>query len=79
MKEAPDVYTTMKCYHPYVSPFDPCPPLTTKYYSTPPNLYIGFQPYGLQQYPPHVALQKGTLWPAFYDPYYNPYEKGKEA
>jgi len=45
-----------------------------KYYSTPPHLYMGFQPPNLQQYPPRVALKKGTLWPALYDDYVNPYE-----
>jgi spore coat protein JA len=35
---------------------------------------MGFQPPNLQQFPPKVALKKGTLWPALYDPYENPYE-----
>jgi spore coat protein JA len=69
------MYTTSKKYYPYISPFSPCPPIQVKTYSTPPNLYIGYQPYNLPQYPPKEALYKGTLWPAFYDPYYNPYEK----
>ncbi|MCA1030551.1 spore coat associated protein CotJA [Bacillus timonensis] len=68
------MYSYRKNFYPYVSPFDPCPPLTCKQYVTPPNLYIGFQPPNLPQYSYKEALQKGTLWPAFYDPYYNPYE-----
>ena len=32
----------MKSYVPYHSPQDPCPPIGKKYYSTPPNLYLGF-------------------------------------
>ena len=72
------MYTRVKCYYPFVSPFDPCRPMRIKYYSTPPQLYIQFQPYGLPQYPPKVALKRGTLWPAFYDPYQNPYEHKRE-
>lgn len=68
------MYTLRKQYYPYVSPFDPCPPLTCKTYVTPPNLYVGFQPPNLPQFPPKEALFKGTLWPIFYDPYFNPYE-----
>ncbi|WP_246942262.1 spore coat associated protein CotJA [Bacillus pinisoli] len=69
------MYTSRKKYHPYVSPFDPCPPIVVKSYSTPPHLYMGLQPYGLPQFSPKEALYSGTLWPAFYDPYYNPHEK----
>nr|WP_206702862.1 spore coat associated protein CotJA [Bacillus sonorensis] len=47
-----------------------------RYYRTPPNLYLGFQPRGLPQFSPMEALKKGTLWPVFYDPYENPYEMG---
>ncbi|RID83610.1 spore coat associated protein CotJA [Mesobacillus zeae] len=64
----------MKSYSPYHSPFDPCRPIGKKFYSTPPNLYIGFQPPGMEQFDPHTALRKGTLWPAFWDYYENPYE-----
>jgi spore coat protein JA len=67
--------TNQKSYVPFHSPFDPCPPIGKKYYSTPPNLYMGFQPYNLPQFPPKEALMKGTLWPAFYDFYENPYER----
>ncbi|MFE8702644.1 spore coat associated protein CotJA [Cytobacillus sp. FJAT-54145] len=69
--------TPKKVYHPYISPYDPCKPIQTKTYSTPPHLYIGFQPPNLPQFPPMEALKKGTLWKPFYDPYYNPYEKTK--
>nr|WP_273130251.1 spore coat associated protein CotJA [Bacillus weihaiensis] len=64
----------MKTYQPFYSRFDPCPPIGVKYYSTPPQLYMGFQPPGLQQFSPKEALKKGTLWAALYDPYKNPYE-----
>jgi spore coat protein JA len=65
--------TTRKFYNPYVSPFDPCKPLKVKSYETPPNLYMGFQPPGLPQFDPKTALYKGTLWPALFGPYSNPY------
>jgi len=73
--------TFRKEYFPYVSPFDPCRPITCKTYVTPPNLYITFQPYHLPQFSPKEALFNGTLWPALYDPYYNPYEikRGEES
>ncbi|MEW9501549.1 spore coat associated protein CotJA [Jeotgalibacillus marinus] len=74
MTKKTDEYST-KSYVPYHSPFDPCPPLQRKYYSTPPNLYIGFQPRNLQQFSPIEALKKGTLWTPFYDYYENPYKK----
>ncbi|SDN36566.1 spore coat protein JA [Fictibacillus solisalsi] len=61
------VYT--KSYHPYHSLNDPCPDPGEKHYSTPPHLYMGFQPEKLPQFTPKEALQKGTLWPALYDPY----------
>ena len=63
------MFTRRKVYHPYVSPFDPCPPITWKTYVTPPNLYVQNQPPGLPQFSPMEALQKGTLWPLYYDPY----------
>lgn len=66
--------TYMKTYQPFHSRFDPCPPIGVKFYSTPPHLYMGFQPPNLQQYSPKAALKRGTLWPALYDPYKNPYE-----
>lgn len=78
-KQPPKTFTKMKTYRPFHSRFDPCKPIGVKFYSTPPNLYIGFQPPNLQQFPPKTALYKGTLWPLFYDFYDNPYEmKGRE-
>lgn len=68
-------FTSVKSYTPYHSEFDPCPSIGKKYYFTPPNLYIGFQQPGLEQYTPREALRKGTLWPLFYDDYKNPYKK----
>ncbi|MCP3738699.1 spore coat associated protein CotJA [Rossellomorea sp. BNER] len=66
-----------KSYQPYISPFDPCKPIRIKTYSTPPNLYLGFQPPGLPQFSPKEALRAGTLWKVFYDPYFSPYESNK--
>ncbi len=68
------MFTTRKAYVPVVGPFDPCPPIRIKTYETPPQLYLGFQPYGLPQFSPSEALKHGTLWPALYAPYTNPYE-----
>ncbi|UOY88483.1 spore coat associated protein CotJA [Bacillus glycinifermentans] len=76
MKHAQESFTRVKSYRPFHSVFDPCPPIGKRYYRTPPNLYLGFQPRGLPQFSPMEALQKGTLWPVFYDPYENPYEIG---
>ncbi|TFB23139.1 spore coat associated protein CotJA [Filobacillus milosensis] len=75
MENSPNTYTWMKTYQTYHSVYDPCPPLGTRYYSTPPNLYLGFQPPNLEQFQPNKALKKGTLWPILYDYYENPYEK----
>jgi spore coat protein JA len=58
-----------KVYETYVGPCDPCPPVRCKTYVTPPQLYMVYQPMGLQQYNPIEALKKGTLWPALYSPY----------
>lgn len=63
------MYTQRKFYAPYVSPFDPCPPLRIKSYETPPNLYLGYQPPNLPQFPPEEALHRGTLWQILYNPY----------
>ncbi|MBM7645322.1 spore coat protein JA [Scopulibacillus daqui] len=71
--------TNRKSYHPFASPHDPCPPQTIKTYETPPNLYLGFQPPGLEQFPPFEALKKGTLWPALYSPYSSPYKDDKKG
>jgi spore coat protein JA len=56
-------------YYPYVSPYDPCPPIKVKTYPLPANLFLGFQPPNLPQYSPYEALKRGTLWPALYSPY----------
>ncbi|UJF34706.1 spore coat associated protein CotJA [Paenibacillus hexagrammi] len=53
----------------FAGPFDPCPPIGCKYYNTPPQLYMGFQPPGLPQFSPYEALKIGTLWPALFGPY----------
>ncbi|NDI35916.1 spore coat associated protein CotJA [Chengkuizengella sediminis] len=63
------MYTQTKRYYPYISPFDPCPPIRVKTYSTPPELYVGFQRMNMPQYNPSEALNRGTLWPIFYSPY----------
>nr|WP_243385075.1 spore coat associated protein CotJA [Bacillus kexueae] len=67
-------YSTVKSYKPFYSQYDPCPPIGRKYYSTPPQLYLGFQPMNMPQYSAKEALKKGTLWPYFYDYYDNPYK-----
>jgi spore coat protein JA len=59
----------VRCWQPFVGPFDPCKPILVKTFITPPNLFISFQPPRLPQFPPYEALQKGTLWPLFYSPY----------
>lgn len=59
----------VRYYHPFVSPFDPCPPIRVKSYSTPPQLFIPFQPPNLPQFKPFDALKYGTLWPMLYSPY----------
>jgi len=69
--------THHKSYQPYASPFDPCQPITTKTYSTPPHLYLRFQPPNLPQFTPLEALRAGTLWKDLYDPYFNPVEIAK--
>jgi spore coat protein JA len=71
--------TPRKSYYPYHSPFDPCKPIKCKTYSTPPNLYMGFQPQNLPQFSPVEALKAGTLWKPFYDPYYNSHELNREG
>jgi spore coat protein JA len=73
------LFTLRKNYYPYVSPFDPCRPISVKTYVTPPNLYIHFQPPNLQQFTPKEALFRGTLWPIFYDPYFGPFEPVREG
>jgi spore coat protein JA len=71
------MYSRYKVWYPYIGPFDPCPPIQAKSYSTPPHLYLGFQPPNLEQFSPQEALRAGTLWKVFNDPYFSPYEKAK--
>ena len=59
----------LRTYHPFIGPFDPCPPVTVKTYVIPPNLTMPFQPPGLPQFSPAEALRLGTLWPAYFSPY----------
>ncbi|WP_102027373.1 spore coat associated protein CotJA [Salirhabdus sp. Marseille-P4669] len=49
--------------------------MKVKSYETPPQLYMGFQPPSLPQFSPKEALAYGTLWPALYSPYPNPYKR----
>jgi spore coat protein JA len=59
----------VRYYQPYISPYDPCPPMKVKSYVVPPNVLIPFQPMNLPQFPPYEALKTGTLWPILYSPY----------
>lgn len=70
-KEEEDVnpYSQIRTYFPYVSPFDPCPPILQKIYYIPPNQFITFQPRNLPQFSPYEALKHGTIWPALYSNY----------
>ena len=79
MDQQPERFTPIKSYVPFRGLFDPCPPIGEKYYSTPPNLYLGFQPPNLEQFTPQEALRKGTLWKVFYDYYDNPYKRGGDS
>lgn len=54
-------FTTVKSYRPFHSRYDPCKPIGVKYYSTPPNLFLGFQPPNLQQFSAKEALKKGLF------------------
>ena len=49
----------MRSFVPYHSPQDPCPPIGKKFYSTPPNLFLGFQPPNLPQFTPKKRYKKG--------------------
>lgn len=62
-------FDQLRVWYPYVSPFDPCPPITAKTFIIPPNLAMPWQPPGLPQFSPYEALKRGTLWPAYYSPY----------
>jgi len=68
-------FTQVKTWQPYHSPFDPCPPIGNKFYRTPINIYMTFQPPNLEQFSPQEALRSGTLWKVFYDYYENPYRE----
>jgi len=63
------MHSQFKVWFPYIGPCDPCPPIREKFYNTPPQLYMSFQPPGLPQFSPYEALRLGTLWPALYGPY----------
>jgi len=63
------LYSQIRVYYPYISPFDPCPPIRVKTYQVNPQLFIGFQPENLPQFTPMEALRRGVLWPALYSPY----------
>lgn len=63
------LYSQIKTWCPFIGPFDPCPPLRVKSFSTPPQLYLGFQPPNLPQFSAAEALYRGTLWPDLYSPY----------
>lgn len=56
-------------WYPIVGPYDPCIPMLPKRYVTPPNVYISYQPSAHPQFPLHLALHAGTLWPYLYSPY----------
>ncbi|API93980.1 hypothetical protein J32TS6_05380 [Virgibacillus pantothenticus] len=74
------MFTQYKYWEPYISPYDPCKPIKVKSYATPPQLYMGFQPYGLKQFStPKEALCHGTLWPQLYSPYPNPHKGGEQG
>lgn len=71
MKEGFGLFDQFRLWCPYVSPFDPCPPIRVKSFVVPPNMFIQFQPEGLPQFSPSEALRSGTLWPALFSPYPN--------
>ncbi|PLS17142.1 spore coat protein CotJA [Bacillus sp. M6-12] len=77
MEERYTHFTPVKAWKPYHSRFDPCPPIGVKFYRTPPNLYMFFQPPNLEQFSPQEALMRGTLWKPLYDYYENPYRERK--
>jgi spore coat protein JA len=76
-KPAPRSRSQVRLFHPFVSAFDPCPPIEIKTYQTPPQLYLGFQPPDLPQFSPAEALFCGTLWPSLYSPYHNREERAR--
>lgn len=69
----------VRYYKTFVSPLDPCPPIRVKSYSTPPHLFMPFQPPNLPQFTPYEALKHGTLWPVLYSPYGSKYVRQEEG
>ncbi|WP_224726697.1 spore coat associated protein CotJA [Paenibacillus vietnamensis] len=69
----------VRYYKPFISPTDPCPPIRVKSYSTPPQLFIPFQPPNWPQFTPFEALKLGTLWPALYSPYQSKSNRSEEG
>ncbi|MCQ6281337.1 glutamate decarboxylase [Bacillus sp. EB600] len=63
-----------KTYRPSFSPFDPCPPIKTQTYSTPPHFYMGNQPPNFLPSTPEEARRAGTLWKPLSVPYYHPHQ-----
>jgi spore coat protein JA len=63
------MFDQTRTYLPLVGAYDPCRPMLVKTYVTPPQLYVGYQPFCLPQFTPAEALRAGTLWPIFYSPY----------
>jgi spore coat protein JA len=64
-------HTTM----PYISKHDPWKPLKEETPETPQPLYNGVQSPDLEQYSLFDTLESGTLWPALYSPYSNPFRE----
>ncbi|MFC5602285.1 spore coat associated protein CotJA [Sporosarcina koreensis] len=54
-------------FEPWISPLDPCPPIRVKTFVLPPQLFMDFQPPGLEQFTTEQALRHGTLWPLLAD------------
>lgn len=63
------MHSQERVWFPYISPFDPCPPMRVKTYVVPPNQYMNYQPSNLPQFSLEDALKYGTLWPALHSPY----------
>ncbi|ETI67406.1 glutamate decarboxylase [Neobacillus vireti LMG 21834] len=61
----------MKKFRPYFSPFNPYTPIKLEAYSSPYNLYKGYQQTNLTHSPSEEILRAGTLWKPFYNPFYN--------
>lgn len=67
----------MKSYIPFHSPNDPCPPIGKNITQLPHTYLWAFNHLTYPNSHQKEALRKGTLWPAFYDFYENPYKKGR--